>query len=50
MKLVIELVGLKDNDPVGDSRSEPVDMLRGGLKGSEWLRLAALFPALGCNG
>lgn len=32
-KFVIELVG--DREPVGDSRSEPVDILNGGLKGNE---------------
>lgn len=33
-KLTIELVGLNDNEPVGDARSEPVLMLNGGLNGS----------------
>lgn len=33
-KLTIELVGLKDSEPVGDARSDPVLMLSGGLKGS----------------
>lgn len=33
-KLTIELVGLSDNEPVGDARSEPVLMLSGGLSGS----------------
>jgi len=32
-KLVNELVGLRDSDPVGDSRSDPVLMLSGGLSG-----------------
>ncbi len=30
-KLAIELVGLSDSDPVGDARSDPVDILSGGL-------------------
>lgn len=34
-KLIIELVGLNDNDPVGEARSEPVLILSGGLNGSE---------------
>lgn len=36
-KLTIELVGLNDKDPVGEERSEPVLILKGGLMGSVWL-------------
>lgn len=35
-KLAIELVGLSDSDPVGDARSDPVDILIGGLSGIGW--------------
>jgi hypothetical protein len=32
-KLVIELVGLSDNEPVGEARSEPVDIDMAGDRG-----------------
>lgn len=33
-KLAIEVVGLRDSDPIGEARSEPVDMDSAGLSGS----------------
>lgn len=32
-KLAIEFVGLSDSEPVGEARSDPVDILIGGLNG-----------------
>lgn len=40
-KLAIELVGESDNEPVGDARSEPVDMDIGGDIGIGWPAAAA---------
>lgn len=34
-KLVIELVGLSEQ--IGDARSDPVDMLNGGLMANGWI-------------
>lgn len=33
-KLAIEVVGLRDSDPIGEARSDPVDIDRAGLSGS----------------
>lgn len=33
-KLAIEVVGLRDSEPIGEARSEPVDIDSAGLSGS----------------
>lgn len=40
-KLAIELVGLSEQ--IGDARSEPVDMLNGGLIGNGWTAPTTAF-------
>uniref|UniRef100_A0A1A9WH06 Peptidase S1 domain-containing protein n=1 Tax=Glossina brevipalpis TaxID=37001 RepID=A0A1A9WH06_9MUSC len=35
-KLIIELVGDRDKEPVGDSRSDAVDLLNGGVRGNQF--------------
>lgn len=48
-KLAIEFVGDSDNEPVGDARSEPVDMLIGGLIGIGWPAAAAARTYAACT-
>lgn len=44
-KLIIELVGDNDSEPVGEARSEPVLILSGGLSGSCCCCIEALAAA-----
>lgn len=45
-KLAIEFVGLREREPVGDARSDPVDMLKGGLSGRGWWLFCACAAAV----